>query len=46
MPKNLVTSACSFGVVNSTMSFTLAGFDFKPLAVSRLPRNVNSVTAI
>ena len=46
MPKNLATSACSFGVVNSTMGFTLAESGFKSLAVSRPTRNVNFVTAI
>ena len=46
MPKNLRTSACSFGVGNSSIGFTLAGSGFKPLAVRRLHRNVNSVTAV
>ena len=40
MPKNLTKSACSFGVVNSTMDFTLDGCDFKPLAGSRSSRNL------
>ena len=46
MHKNIARSACSFGVVNSAMNFTLAGSGFKPLVVSRLPRNVISVTVI
>ena len=37
MSKNLSTSACSNGVVNFTISFTLAGSGFKALAVSRSP---------
>ena len=46
MPKNFAPFAFSFGVVNSTMGFTLAGSGFKSLAVSRLAKNVNSVTVI
>ena len=46
MPRNLAMSPCSFGILNSTIGFTLAGSGFNPFAVSQSPRNVNSSRTI
>ena len=46
MPRNLAKSPCSFGVLNSTIGFTLPGSGFNPSAMSRSPKNVHSSTAI